>query len=302
MDLKKMGGLLGMLAGTTVLSPEEAEAGPISRFFRFHRGDSPMSSWGHAMFRQADSPQEADEILSVYGKDVYELFPTDKYAEIGDLKNDILKAYAQSYKKGTLPYDMERLVTDREFKADNFFSQFSPDDIVDSAAAYDNDDYLSWFWENVISPKGLDGVITPDGAISFNPDDIKKIYTKPSAHDGIPDSVKGFIPVVGAGAAALAPGEAQASAPVDDYRARAIPADQYPWPADEPGFVAREPGLETPLVDVADLATAPIGAVTTAGRAAAVAAEPFIAYGMDKAGGWLGDKLGGMLGYFGWGD
>ena len=81
-----------------------------------------------------------------------------------------------------------------------------------------------------------------------------------------------------------------------------MPADQYRFPADEPGYVNREPGLETPLVDFADLVTAPIGAATTAGKALSVAAEPFISYGMDKAGNWLGDKFGGLLGYFGWGE
>lgn len=104
---------------------------------------------------------------------------------------------------------------------------------------------------------------------------------------------KGMLPLFAGGtAAALAPGEASAS----------VPAEQYRWPADEPGYVNREPGLETPLVDVADFAVAPIGAATVAGRAASAAAEPFIAYGMDKAGNWLGDKLGGLLGYFGWGE
>ena len=71
------------------------------------------------------------------------------------------------------------------------------------------------------------------------------------------------------------------------------------WPADSPGYVNREPGLGTPLVDVADLATAPVGAVTAAGRAASVLAEPVISWGMDRAGNWLGDRLGGLLGYFG---
>lgn len=104
---------------------------------------------------------------------------------------------------------------------------------------------------------------------------------------------KGMLPLFAGGtAAALAPGEASAS----------VPADQYRFPADKPGYVNREPGLETPLVDVADLAVAPIGAVTAAGRVASVAAEPFISYGMDKAGNWLGDKIGGLLGYFGWGE
>ena len=116
---------------------------------------------------------------------------------------------------------------------------------------------------------------------TFNPDD-------PNIYRAIPFAAGG----AGAAAAALAPGEASAS----------VPADQYRFPADEPGYVNREPGLGTPLVDVADLATAPIGATTAAGRAAAVAAEPFIAYGMDKAGNWLGDKVNGLLGYFGWGE
>ena len=70
------------------------------------------------------------------------------------------------------------------------------------------------------------------------------------------------------------------------------------WPADSPGYVNREPGLGTPLADVADLATAPVGAVT-AGRAASVLTEPVISWGMDRAGNWLGDRLGGLLGYFG---
>ena len=38
---------------------------------------------------------------------------------------------------------------------------------------------------------------------------------------------------------------------------------------------------------------APVGAATTAGKVAAVAADPLMAYGADK--------LGGLLGYF-WGD
>ena len=37
--------------------------------------------------------------------------------------------------------------------------------------------------------------------------------------------------VVGGTAAALSPGKARAFVPVQDYRARGIPADEYPWPA-----------------------------------------------------------------------
>ena len=235
-----------------------------------------MSDWGHAMFTMADTPQAADEILSEYGKNVFELFPSEKYRDVSELKNDILKAYAKSYKSGNLPYDMERLVRDGEYRADDFFSQFAPDDIVDSARAYDNEDYLPWFWENVIEPKGIDGVITPDGAISFNPDDIKKIYTKPGRYDGIPDAVKGVLPIAGAGGLLA----------MDAEEAEAAP---YQFPADKRGTVLYEPGLGSPIVDPADLLTAPIGVPTAALKAASVAAEPFISYGMDKAIGGLLD-------------
>ena len=73
-------------------------------------------------------------------------------------------------------------------------------------------------------------------------------------------------------------------------------------PADAPGYVNTEPGLGTPPVDVADLLTAPVGVATTLGKMAAVAAEPFVSYGLDRAGNWLGNRLGGLLGYFGWGE
>ena len=105
---------------------------------------------------------------------------------------------------------------------------------------------------------------------------------------------KGMLPLFAGGGAAAAflPDEAEAS----------VSAEQYRFPADEPGYVNREPGLGTPLVDVADFLTAPIGAATTAGRMAAVAAEPFVAYGMDRAGNLLGNRMGGLYGCFGWGE
>ena len=156
--------------------------------------------------------------------------------------------------------------------------------------------------ENLRTSFDADGIYFPDNQswatgdkslVMFNPSQIKATSNRGTFNPDDPNIYRA-IPFAagGAGAAALVPGEASAS----------VPAEQYRWPADEPGYVNREPGLVTPLVDVADLATAPIGAATAAGRAASVAAEPFIAYGMDKAGNWLGDKVNGLLGYFGWGE
>ena len=50
-----------------------------------------------------------------------------------------------------------------------------------------------------------------------------------------------------------------------------------------------EPPLETPLFSPIDLALAPVGAARVSGKVAAVAAEPFVAWGMDTAADWLGE-------------
>lgn len=90
---------------------------------------------------------------------------------------------------------------------------------------------------------------------------------------------RGLIPAVGAGGllALMGPEEAEAA--------------PYQFPADKRGTVLYEPGLESPIVDPVDILTAPFGVVGAGAKAAAMAAEPFISYGMDKA-------INGLLGLF----
>lgn len=87
---------------------------------------------------------------------------------------------------------------------------------------------------------------------------------------------KAMIPLV-AGGAVLTPDEAQGTA--------------YQFPADRPGYVNAEPGLESPSFDPIDILLAPIGVAGTGAKAAAMAAEPFVSYGMDKL-------IGGILSLF----
>ena len=142
---------------------------------------------------------------------------------------------------------------------------------------------------------GYDGVNNDsEEFIAFYPEQIKSTSNRGTFNPSDPNIYKA-LPFAAGGAAAgaaLAPGEAKAS----------IPADEYQWPAKQPGYVNRELGLEAPVVDPVDIMTAPIGAATAGGKVAAMAAEPFLAYGMDKAGNWLGNRIGGLLGYFGWGE
>lgn len=70
------------------------------------------------------------------------------------------------------------------------------------------------------------------------------------------------------------------------------------WPADAPGYVNTEPGPETPFFDPIDMLTAPIGVATASGKALSMATAPFVAYGMKKAGNWVGNRVKGLLEYF----
>lgn len=61
--------------------------------------------------------------------------------------------------------------TDDEIE-DLVHDSFAPDDIVDSAKAYDNPDWIEWFANSF---SGTYGVKTPDGGIVFEPDEFESI-------------------------------------------------------------------------------------------------------------------------------
>ena len=61
------------------------------------------------------------------------------------------------------------------------------------------------------------------------------------------------------------------------------------WPADVPGYVNTEPGLEEAW-NPAELPAAMVGVPGLAGKAAAAVLDPVLSYGMDQ--------LGGLLDYF----
>ena len=126
--------------------------------------------------------------------------------------------------------------------------------------------------------------------IPFEPTQIKSVSNRGTFNPADPNIYRGLIPMLAGGGAlaAMAPGSAQASEaewPKQGADGRLV------WPADMPGYRNTEPGLEAPLVDPVDIATAPIGMTTAAGKALAMAAEPGLAYGTDKA-------LGALLGLF----
>lgn len=134
--------------------------------YRFYSSDDPMSRAGYAMF--ADEP---DRVGSGYGGDEKRAFSVEESSltDISDIKEKIIEARHNTDEN--TPWELE----DYEDVSDDSFAElFDPEDIVDSAAAYDDESLVSWLWNNVLEPNDIAGVKTSDGAVAFSPDIIKR--------------------------------------------------------------------------------------------------------------------------------
>lgn len=99
----------------------------------------------------------------------------------------------------------------------------------------------------------------------------------------------------GAGTAALAPGEAEAAPAEPEYTDagelvayEATPQEIAEGNRRHEQELLQEPGLESPWLDPVDIMAAPIGVAGTGAKAAAMALDPAVSYGMDKLGGMIG--------------
>lgn len=143
--------------------------------YRFYNGEDPMSRAGYAMF--SDDP---DANGSAYGGDHPKAFSVDEstLTDISDITQKIIDARHSSDEKTPWILEDYEGVSDEEFAA-----LFDPADIVDSAAAYDDEALTSWLWDNVLEPNDIKGIKTSDGAVAFSPDIIKRNLAAEVAFD-----------------------------------------------------------------------------------------------------------------------
>lgn len=134
--------------------------------YRFYSSDDPMSRAGYAMF--ADEPDRAG---SGYGGDKKRAFSVEESSltDISNIKEKIIEARHNTDEN--TPWELEDY---EDVDDDSFAELFDPEDIVDSAAAYDDESLVSWLWNNVLEPNDIAGVKTSDGAVAFSPDIIKR--------------------------------------------------------------------------------------------------------------------------------
>lgn len=134
--------------------------------YRFYSSDDPMSRAGYAMF--ADEPDRAG---SGYGGDKKRAFSVEESSltDISNIKEKIIEARHNTDEN--TPWELEDY---EDVDDDSFAELFDPEDIVGSAAAYDDESLVSWLWNNVLEPNDIAGVKTSDGAVAFSPDIIKR--------------------------------------------------------------------------------------------------------------------------------
>lgn len=136
--------------------------------YRFYDSDDPMSRAGYAMF--AD---DAYRNGSSYGGDHARAFSVAEQdlKPISGLESKIVEARHRSDEK--TPWVLEDYA---DLDDSEFAKLFDPDDIVQSADAWDNEDLVQWFAEEVVLPmdEPIAGVKTSDGAIAFDRDIIRR--------------------------------------------------------------------------------------------------------------------------------
>lgn len=125
--------------------------------YRSYRGDSPMSRAGYAMM--ADDPHA----LHAYGDKVVAVRQAE-LKPIAEFQDKIAENWERDKENGTLPYALETELG--HLSGEEVAAAFDPDDIVDSANAWDNEDMVQWAYEKVFD--GIQGVKTSDGAIVFD--------------------------------------------------------------------------------------------------------------------------------------
>lgn len=125
--------------------------------YRSYRGDSPMSRAGYAMM--ADDPHA----LHAYGDKVVAVRQAE-LKPISEFQDKIAENWERDKENGALPYALETELG--HLSGEEVAAAFDPDDIVDSADAWDNEDMVQWAYEKVFD--GIPGVKTSDGAIVFD--------------------------------------------------------------------------------------------------------------------------------------
>lgn len=130
---------------------------------RSKNADTPINEGvGYAMFKQADDPELGLEQLKSYGPHGW-LATGDEAVPAEDLMKEFTRALRR-----------RGIHNDYQTTAAALARQTAPEDIVDSAGAWDAPDIVEALWEDVLQPRRIMSIRTPDGLIKFDHSNLRR--------------------------------------------------------------------------------------------------------------------------------
>lgn len=126
---------------------------------RYTRGDVPVNRSGYMLF--AD---DVEKVANNYGKNHWVADVSD-LPTVGQIKEKIRNFFNSR----------ADILDEYQVTAKELAESFDPDDIVNSAGGWDNEDLVSEIYTNILEPEGIIGVKVNDGAVLFDNRNVKMI-------------------------------------------------------------------------------------------------------------------------------
>lgn len=161
---------LGLTALGVVPGVGDAAASALRNFpyHRFTKGDHPDTGVGYMMFAQGDPDR-----VRHYGDSHWVIDPDDmpQGAVVDASDADFQQQFADMLRDNWDDVELRGYghVSPEELAAD-----LAPSNIVDTAGFFDSD-LVDLAWERFFEPRGILGVRTPDGFVSFDPQFVRRV-------------------------------------------------------------------------------------------------------------------------------
>lgn len=141
------------------------------RYVRRNRNDDePFNSVGHAMFAKAKDLESGLDSLRHYGESGWVSRDSDA-VDVSDIQKDIVRAIRR-----------RGLQEEYQSTAAALAREAAPEDIVSSAGIWDSPDIVQAIYDDIIEPRGIGAVRTPDGLIRFDAKNTRNV--KAEFHPG----------------------------------------------------------------------------------------------------------------------
>lgn len=146
------------------LVPFVPALGGVTKYARRSQSAAdPFNNVGYAMFVKADDPRATLDALQHYGQGKW-LASERNSVPVQDIQKDILREIRKN-----------RLHDEYQTTAAALARDAAPENIVNSAGLWDSPELVEIIYRNVLEPRGINAVRTPDGLIKFDKSGVHKV-------------------------------------------------------------------------------------------------------------------------------